>query len=359
MKTKARQANIELLRIIAMLMVVTLHYLTKGQALTSLAEDTGVLNMMLWFVEALCIVSVNLYVLISGYFLVEAKWKISRLILLWFQVMFYSLGVPVVCAALGLGEVRQWGLYEWLNVLFPIQMEHYWFMSAYVVLYLLVPALSMGVKKINQRQHKLVIMGLLLVFSIPKSILPIGIPTDRFGYDFGWFLCLFMIASYIRIYDISFFRNKRRSFAVYLLAVVGIWGISFLCSVLTRKGLPFAYAMDMPYCYNHILVLAAATALFCVFRYIKIPQGKLSDIICKAASYSLGVYLFHENLAVRTNWQFWMGIEQVRDGFGIFLHMILTVIAVFTAGIVIDIIRDCIFKAVQRVWRKIFAGRQL
>ena len=357
MKGKARQANIELLRIIAMHMVVTLHYLVKGQALVSLIEDTGALNMLLWFVEALCIVTINLYVLISGYFLVDAEWKISRLVTLWFQVMFYSLGVPVVCFALGLGEVRQWGLYDWINVLFPVQMEHYWFITAYVVLYLFVPALSAGVKKITKKQHQLIIAGLLLIFSVPKSILPIGIPTDRFGYDFGWFLCLFMIASYIRIYSIPFFSNKRKSFAVYILAVAGIWGISLLCAVLSRKGFSLAYAMEMPYCYNHILVLIASVALFFVFRYIQIPQGKVSNVICKISSYSLGVYLLHENLAVRTKWQFWLGIEQVRDGFGIFPHMLLTVVAVFVVGIMVDFVRDCIFKVVQRSCKKVFGRR--
>lgn len=353
MKKRARQANIELLRIIAMLMVVILHYLSKGQAIVSMAENTGVLNLSLWFLEALSIVTINLYVLISGYFLVEAEWKIARLITLWFQVMFYSVGVPLVCLALELGEVEQWGLYDWINVLLPVQMEHYWFITAYVVLYLFVPVLSMGVKKMTKKQHELVIAGLLLVFSIPKSILPIGIPTDRFGYDFGWFLCLFMIASYIRIYDIGFFSNKRRSFAIYILAVAGIWGISFLCGVLSRKGLPFAYAMGMPYCYNHILVLIASVALFYVFRYIRIPQGKVSGIICKISSYSLGVYLLHENLAVRTKWQFWMGIEQIRDGFGIFPHMFLTVFVVFAVGVLVDFVRDCIFKVVGRMYESI------
>lgn len=92
MKKKTRQANMELLRIIAMFMVVVLHYLSKGQAIVPMTEDTGVLNLSLWFIEALCIVTINLYVLISGYFLLEAKWKFSRLLNLWFQVMFYSLG---------------------------------------------------------------------------------------------------------------------------------------------------------------------------------------------------------------------------------------------------------------------------
>ena len=357
MKGKARQANIELLRIIAMLMVVVLHYLSKGQAIVSMTENTDAWNLSLWFLEAMCIVTINLYVLISGYFFVEANWKFLRLITLWLQVMFYSIGVPAVCFALGIGEVRQWGLYDWINVLFPIQMEHYWFMTAYTVLYLFVPILSKGVKLMTRKQQELVIAGLLLVFSIPKSILPIGIPTDRFGYDFGWFLCLFMIASYIRLHGISFFSGKGRSFAVYFGAVAGIWGISFLFGMLSRRGLPFAYAMDMPYCYNHILVLLAAVALFYAFTYIKIPQGKAADLICKVSSYTLGVYLLHENLAVRTQWQIWAGTPQVRGRWGIFPHMIITVFAVFIAGVMADFVRDCIFRFVLRIWIHFAAGK--
>ena len=353
MKEKTRQGNMELLRIIAMLMVVILHYLGKGQAVTSMTEDTGILNLCLWFFEAMCIVTINLYILISGYFLVDAKWKISRLVSLWLQVMFYSAGVPVVCLVLGIGEVGKWGLYDWINVLFPIQMEHYWFMTAYVVLYLLVPVLSMGIKQMTRKQHELVLLGLLLFFSVPKSILPVGIPTDRFGYDYGWFVCLFMIAAYIRIYGIPFLSNKRRGFAVYILSITGIWGISFLCGVLSRKGLPLMYAMDMLYCYNHILVLTASVGLFYVFRYMEIPQGKITDMICKVAPYTLGVYLLHENLAIRTKWQFMAGIELVKGTWKIFPHMIITVIGVFTFGIIIDFVRACIFKSVEKIRRNI------
>ncbi len=357
MKGKARQANIELLRITAMVMVVILHYFVKGGAEVSLVEDTGSINLIIWALKGLCIVTINLYVLISGYFLLEARWKLSRLVNLWLQTMVYSVGVPLVCFVLGLGEVPQWGIYDWINVIFPVQMEHYWFITAYTVLYLFVPVLSAGVKHMTQKQHQMVIVGLLMIFSIPKTVLPILIPTDRYGYDFGWFLCLFMIASYIRLYGISVFNSKGKSFAVYFAAVTGMWLISLVCGLLSRKGLPLAYMMDMPYCHNHFLVLVAAVALFYAFRYIKIPQGRVSDMICKISPYTLGVYLLHENLAVRTQWQFWAGIEKVRNGFGIFPHMIITVMAVFAAGIAVDFARECVFRFVHRTWNRIFVKK--
>lgn len=357
MKQKARQANMELLRIVAMCMVVALHYLIKGEAAVSLVENFTAVNLVLWLVKAFCIVTINVYVLLSGYFLLETEWKVSRLLKLWIQVLFYSVGVPLVCFVLGIGEVRQWGLYDWINVLFPVQMEHYWFITAYVVMYLLIPVLSLGVKSITKKQHQLVIAGLLLVFSVPKTILPVYIPTDRYGYDFGWFVCLFIMAAYLRLYGIPFLNQKGKALTAYVVSVFGIWGISMACAMLARKGLPLSYMMDMAYCYNHLLVLAASIALFGAYTYVKIPEGKISNMICRISPYTLGVYLLHENLAIRTKWQFFAGIEHVRGGFEIIPHMIVTVLAVFVAGVVVDFVRDCIFKTTANVFKKIFAGK--
>ena len=205
----------------------------------------------------------------------------------------------------------------------------------------------------TQKEHQVVIVGLLLVFSLPKSLLPIGIPTDRMGYDFGWFLCLFLVASYIRIYGIPFLEKKYRALAIYFVGVAGIWGISFLFSVLSGRGLPLAYAAGMPYCYNHILVLLAAVALFYVFKNIEMREGKVSRLICKISPYTLGVYLLHENLAIRTKWQIFAGVEAVRGKWSVIPHMMVTVLVVFLIGILVDFVRSCIFKkgyVIQNRW---------
>lgn len=357
MKGKERQSNIELLRIVAMFMVVVLHYLVKGQAAVSLVDNFTPLNMGLWLIKAFCIITINVYVLISGYFLVEAQWKLSRVVSLWLQTLFYSIGIPIVCLFLGMEEMKQWGIYDWVNVVFPIQMEHYWFITAYIILYLLVPALSTAVKHMTKEQHQWVIAGLLLVFSIPKTILPIYIPIDRYGYDFGWFICLFFIAAYIRLYGISCISHKKRAFTVYIVTVIGIWGISVICAALTRKGFPLAYMMDMTYCYNHLLVLVASVALFSAVRLVQIPKGRVSTLIGKIAPYTLGVYLLHENLALRTKWQFWAGIDGVRDSWMILVHMLVTAVAVFIAGVIVDFVRDCFFKVVSGTIRHMYAGK--
>ena len=73
-----RASNIELLRIIAMFFVVSLHYLGKGGTLLPYGDENFTFNTWFaWLIEAFAYVAVNVYVLIAGYFLVDAKFKMA------------------------------------------------------------------------------------------------------------------------------------------------------------------------------------------------------------------------------------------------------------------------------------------
>lgn len=87
---KKRNSNIEFLRIIAMLMVVTLHMLNFGGLLEK-SNTTTLKGFLIWFLESLCFVAVDCYVLIGSYFLSDSKFKIKRIIKLWVQTFFYSI----------------------------------------------------------------------------------------------------------------------------------------------------------------------------------------------------------------------------------------------------------------------------
>ena len=86
MQKKERMANLEVLRCVAMMMVVVLHYLGKGGLLPDLTVPLSVQDMAAWLLEAFCIVAVNVYMMISGYFLCESSFKLSRLLTLWLQL---------------------------------------------------------------------------------------------------------------------------------------------------------------------------------------------------------------------------------------------------------------------------------
>lgn len=90
-----------------------------------------------------------------------------------------------------------------------METEHYWFATAYLVMYVLSPFLAEGARRVDKRTLQIVIGILVLYFSVWKSVLPVQLATDRLGYDFGWFLCLFLIAAYIRLYGIPKLERRK------------------------------------------------------------------------------------------------------------------------------------------------------
>lgn len=84
-----RESKFELLRILAILGVIVLHYNAIG--LAHVAE--GSINKeIIYFTESMYICSVNVFILISGYFICRSEsqtlWKPIEL---WFQVITFNI----------------------------------------------------------------------------------------------------------------------------------------------------------------------------------------------------------------------------------------------------------------------------
>ena len=180
-----RQANFEILRVLAMAMIVAMHYMLKGGIAVPMSGDASIVNHVAWLIEAFCIVAANCYVLISGYFMVEAEWKLKKLIMLAAQVLFYSLLIPIICLFTGIGDVAQWSVYEWIFAVLPLQMDHYWFATSYVLLLMLVPVLAAGVKQLSQKQLQITIGVLLFYYCVIISIIIRGQQDWTDGFDYA------------------------------------------------------------------------------------------------------------------------------------------------------------------------------
>lgn len=339
-----RQANFEILRVVAMAMIVSMHFMLKGGIAIPMSDDGSTVNHLAWLIESFCIVAANCYVLISGYFMAETEWKLKKLFSLVAQVLFYSLLVPIVCLLMGIGNVAQWSVYEWIFAILPLQMDHYWFATSYVLLFMLVPVLASGVKQLPQKQLQITIGVLLFYYCIIKSLSPILLSTDNYGYDLGWFICLFLIAAYIRLYGIPFFEGMKKNISIYLISCVGIFGISAIAGFICRKTGALKYYMDMPYCYNYFLTLIGSVALFYVFKQWKVKEGTVTTMLCRIAPYTFGVYLLHENLAIRNLWPAWLGVEGVKESPLFVLQMVFAIVVVFVFGIIVDFVRKKLFK---------------
>lgn len=361
-----RQANLELLRCVAMMMVIILHFLGKGNLLVSL-EEKGLYpaETVAWLLESFCIVAVNVYMFISGYFLCTSSFKPSRLIQLWLQVWMYSVVFGLIGALTGIMTETAFDTHFLLTLFFPVAMNHYWFMTAYILLYALLPFLGTAVQRMTKRQLQVAALLLLFVFSIQKSILPVRLETDGLGYDCLWYVCVFVAAAYVRRFGVPFLEKRGRGIVLYLVCGMLIFcGTMILREMYLRTG-SLGRMMKMCMEYNHILPFLATAGLFEAFLRLRI-SGRFANIICKIAPYTLGVYLLHENLGLRYTWQSWLGAEKLlvpvalmpreielsRLGLvsvgGLLLYTAIAAVCVFTVGVLVDMLRALLVRGLDR-----------
>ncbi len=347
--SKDRMANFELLRILAMLMVVVLHFLSHTGALPAPGEEPGELGILAILIESFSIVAVNCFVLLSGWFLSEKFFSVRRLLRLLCQILFYTLLIPPVLVLLGvLSPSGMLNPYHIWNGLFPVQSGHYWFVTAYVVMMLFSPLLNGAVHTLSRRGLKLTILLLLCFFCFGKSVSPFLLASDRFGYDFGWFLCLYLIAAYLKKYGSTFLYGKKRSGLLYLCSCGLTAALVIVLQLICAKTGAFQYYVSVPFHYNFILALTGALGLFGFFARLRVPGGVLSRLIRLISPAMLGVYLIHEQMDIYSRWALWIVGEVSEHTGGYLIQMAESVLLVFAFCVCVDLLRGRLFAAAER-----------
>ncbi len=343
---KNRQLNMEILRIVAMLMIITLHYLDKGGILGDFREAKGVVGNLSWAIEAVCMVSVNLYVLISGYFLCESEFKVKKLILIWAQVLMYSWVITGVFAVINHGLTLENGVYDLIPLLLPVTGGHYWFATIYILMYALSPLFNKAISAMDRKLHGTMIIVCTVIFSAWNTFLPFTQPlTDREGMDICWFAVLYLTAAYVRKYGDTLKLNKWIYFCIFAVSSLSAFFIGklilFADSITGKLG---GYAANF-YPYNSLFIFVSSVALFAFALKTEVKFGKLATrIVLFASAGTFGVYLLHEHRLLRYLWLTWAKVSSAGEKPTFVLHLIVTVLTVFVIGIVTDWVRRLIFK---------------
>ena len=343
---KNRQMNYDLLIIIAMLMIVCLHYLSKGGALGDPKVELSTNGYIAWLVEAFCLVAVNVYVLISGYFGVDSQsFTIRKPFKIWRQVWFYSVTIGLIMLVTG---AVPWNLYQGMTYVFPIVTEHYWFATAYLLLCLMMPFLNAGVEKLDRKSFQWILIVLFVLFSVAKTVLPMQLPWDHKGYDAFWFVFLYLTGAYLKKYEIH---GGIKWLFVYVSGVFAIYLSFLMLQVVYLKLGKLGDFVSYSYSYNYLFTYVAAVGLFLSFANVGKNWGeKTKKVISTLAGATFGVYLIHEHVELRGLWKTLFHCEEyAQRSTGMFLlHMIGTVGVVYAGCTMIELIRQWICRKLKR-----------
>lgn len=339
---KQRLSNIELLRIISMLMIITLHLLSFGGLLNTY-NSFSARAVCVWLVESLCFVAVNCYVLISGYFLVDSNFKFKKLFNIWIEVLFYSL---LIYVALLLTNKVNFGYKAFLKSLFPIILRNYWFVTVYMVLYILSPFLNKLIHSLNKQQYFYLILIILVLFSLWSTIIP---PADTINYggsySISWFICLYLISGYLKLFYSNKQINKSLCILVYLIAsIINVVAYFVIKALNINLILP-----DFLYNYYSITVLISAISLFLFFKNLSIKSKFIDRTINFFAPATFAIYLIHENPNIRgVLWENFYFVSNEPFIKMLFLIIIIPIL-LFVLFAVMDKIRVVLFNFIRKI----------
>lgn len=348
---KERQGNLELLRLIAMLMVVTMHVCSHGGML-DLAQKGTFAYYVVWILFGVSFVAINIYILISGYFICESRFSVWRLIKMEMQVLFYSLGILLLFWIFGNAEHD---IKYLIYCITPIISDFYWFATMYVGMYLLSPLLNMFARSLTKRQFQCVLVLLFLQFSAWTNIFyyTSGMNIAE-GVSIAWFLVIYLFGTYIRLHYVP-----NGKYGKWLLLGGGLTVLIPISrfvieGVLGAFGGAAGFLEDLMwgysvfYHYNSMLATAGAFILFIAFLNIKLKGGIGTKLIKLAASASFGVYLLHDHYYVRE--AIWKTINPWAwlDDWYMLPVMILTIILIYGICMVVELIRQWAFKPIEK-----------
>ena len=356
----ARNSNIELLRIVSMILI-SLHHLCvhgpwaelAGGALPHAAMDALSLGGK---------VGVNCFVLITGYFLCRSTFKSRSFLKTLFETIFYSLAIlAIFSVALPTSITGQTTIKSFI----PASSGLYWFMTNYLALYLASPFINKLLNSLSAAAHaRLAGIGLAVFCLIPT------ISTyNPLATNFVWFVYLYCVGAFVkktwgdadsrrtRMRITLHTLSKKRNCALIMLCCVAFI-VAHACIVDWAKFNVEGFKGDPRYfmAQNSLPIFAIPLSLFCFFARIEMKPNSVVNYI---AGSTLGVYLIHDNPLVR-KW-LWPHFEWIftRDIIVLIALSVFIAIAVFFTCIAIDIVRRrCIEKPFFSIIERVF-GKQL
>ena len=339
----ARQSNFELLRIVAMFFVLLLHanWLAFRFPTSSEIGISPISSFLRMWMEAITIVAVNTFVLISGYFGIRLRGK--SLVSLLFQSGFYILGIYLV---LVLALNKPLSPEQLLLNFSPLAPSGGWFIPIYVGLMLVSPALNTYVEQAPKKSlARLILLGLALEAIFGWGVNHLQVQN---GYSVLSFVLLYLIGRYLNRYAEDFKRYQGsfylklflglsfvNALALYLLTALHLF-VPSIPADLANKGMVAGLLLA----YSSPINIAGAVCLVLVFSRIRIQSKAINWI----ASSTLAVYLIHCNEGL-INW--YISTVWVLSFYPMILfliYLLLFLVAVFFGSILIDKLRIALWQ---------------
>lgn len=328
-----RDSNIELFRIFLMLMIIAHHYVVNSGLMPEIRESNefsfNYMFALLWGWGGK--VGIDCFLLITGYFMCKQEFSWKKLLRLVLEIKFYKLVIYILFLITG---YESFSLTECYKAIFNISLGlGKGFTATYVCLYILSPYLNKWIFSLEKKEFAKLVLTMLTIFTVISTFI-----FNNYIEYLGWYITVYFIGAYIRLYPFKIFFNKvlmnRITILIVLMSFTSILCLGYI-NILVERNIPIYYFVNDE---NRILAILSAVAFFIVFKNIEMKSNRIINV---CASATFGIFLIHANSDTMRHF-LWTDILHNGDYFTsnyLWLHALLSLIAVYLVCLLIDLIR--------------------
>lgn len=269
---KVRSSNFELLRIVSILLILSMHIYHQG---VSGANNVSILNQYLGLViNAIGNVGVSCFVIISGYFGVKfRKERFCQIILL---TTLYSIIVSLLNNPSDIKSI--------LTSALTVPFHTSWFIACYLMLMLLSPIINVGLTALSKETFSKILLAQFVFYCLFVFIQPheMKVLINSGGKCFAYFIFLYMTGRFIRMhYDVIIKRYKLIS--LWLIMTIFASIVTICAGKVLGMGLGFPKALVdcSPFMY------ISSICVFFLFKGMNFQSNEVNVI----SSATLSIYL--------------------------------------------------------------------
>ena len=317
-----RQLNIEILRILSMLLITVWHI--RVHYMADLHDDGSLARTFMDYLMYLIPFHVNLFILIMGYFGIRNSKKklVDTLLLLY----FYSISINVILWISG-------GGFNVSDAFLPVSANTWWFMTVYTVMLIVAPIIEKYISEASVKSVNMLVLGGLFVNFYLGFVRQVNNIYD-YGYGMVNFISVYLIGVWIRVVG-------TRLLSISPPRYCRTWILMAICIIMVAQYylIPYkTWSRMTAYCGPYALGMSVLVFMF--FATLKIPEYFRKPVLFLSSS-AIAVYLITDHVAIRSMLvkpfsELYLPYSNSISGV---LVIILAALSAYTVSCVIDKIR--------------------
>ena len=343
-KLKSRDSGIELLKIFAMIIIVSSHVIQtlsyqriNGDLVFDLTlAGQGITNSIIAALQYNGAIGNFIFFSCSAWFLVDSEKANKRKILLMIlDVWIISVVILIITYIFKHGSI---GLIEIIRNIFPITYQNNWYITCYILFYAIHPLLNQVINGMNKQQHFRVVFAMVVIYYFWGFVASVVREASFYGNVLVMWMVLYFVIAYMKRYMPKLCCNVKMNILLLAIALLGNYGLIFGTNILKMASGVFADKMQFWNKGNNPFIILLSISLVNIAKEVKWKNRAVNYI----ASLTLYIYIIHENWFIRCYLRpdLW---QKIYENFGythVFTWIIIMTAAIFICSVLLSIVYE-------------------